>query len=230
VRDEWGKRVERHAHRQTPIAECHVGERVLAGEPRRFEPLQTGRAARAQAERALIGRAEPRLEDADEWRAPPALDANRGEGVSRSVAAIRPVEDLPVTQLPATTEPDRPRANAAERKGDLRELLSREDAGIRDSRPRRDGSCRRSLRRIGWGLRCRGGLGLGQRRAGHSRGCGDGQRLLEEFASAAHTANGVGRHDGASIDRSAVRLKADTTGITVRLKADTTPDVYNRPD
>ena len=66
---------------QAPVTEGHLGERELAREPCRLEPLQAGRAARAEAERALVRRLEPRFEHAHERRARAAIHPNGGERV-----------------------------------------------------------------------------------------------------------------------------------------------------
>ena len=135
---------------QAPVAEGDLGERELAGEPRRLEPLQAGRAPRAEAERALIRRLEPRFEHAHERRARAAVHANGRERVPGRVAAIGPIEDLPVAKLSAAAEPDRAGADAAERKGDLRQLRAGEDARVRHTRGDAPG-CAEAGRAVGAG-------------------------------------------------------------------------------
>ena len=148
VRDERAERVERDLHRKAAIAEGDVRKRELAGERRRLQALQARRAAGAQAECALIRRREARLEDARERGAARAFDANRGEGVIRSVALVGPIEDLPVAQLAASAEADAAGADPAEGKCNLREVRAREHARIGDARGRRLAGGRGLARRM----------------------------------------------------------------------------------
>jgi hypothetical protein len=73
------------------------------------------------------------FEHAHERRARPALHTNRRERIPWRIATIGPIENLPVTELAAATQPDRAGADAAERKRDLGQLRAGEDARIGDA-------------------------------------------------------------------------------------------------
>ena len=182
MRNEGRKRVERHLHGQPPVAECDMRQGKLAGESRGLQTLQTGRAVRAKAERPLIRWPQAGFQHADKGRRGSVLHANRGKHIPGRHALVRTVEDLPITKLSATAEADASRPNPAERKGDLRELGSGEDARIRDTRTQV-----RSRRLRYWmggvGHRCRSARECCGRRRG---GCGrDAERLLQELTAAA---------------------------------------------
>ena len=116
------------------VAKCDARERELAGERRALQALQAGRAARAEAERALVRRLRGAPRGRSRTARAPALDADRRERVVRRVALVGPVEDLPVAQLAAAAEADAAGADAAERKRDLSQLRPGEHARVGDAR------------------------------------------------------------------------------------------------
>ena len=191
MRNEGRKRVERHLHGQPPIAECDMRQGKLAGESRGLETLQTGRAVRAKAERPLIRRPQAGFQHADKGRRGSVLDSNRGKHVAGRHALIRTVEDLPITKLSATAEADASGPNPTERKGDLGELGSGEDARIRNTRTQF-----RSRRWRCWmGRVCHRRRSAGKCRGRRRGGCGrDTERLLEELTAAARGPRRRGSH------------------------------------
>ena len=117
-RDEGIERFEGDLERHLAIGEFDLGERIFALERGLLHPRQTGDEDAAEAEAGRERRLERTFEDADELL-PGLLDVEGEEGEGHVDALAGPVEDLPVAEVAAAAEGDRPGADAAEREGDL---------------------------------------------------------------------------------------------------------------
>src|ERR1700733_2475584 len=125
------------------------------------------------------------------------LDPDRGKRILRRKALVRPVENLPITQLSTPAQGQASRSNAAQRESKHFELLPREDPGIGDLL-----CCEARM------LLCLLSLCLCERRpVGNLCGSADNARgLLEEIPAtdailAAHQSSVDSRPRGLSVDR-----------------------------
>ena len=121
ARDERIERLQTHRQRQPVVFEFDPGERVLAPEPRLLETGQAGDSRCRQTVAGRVGREEAPLQHPRQRHAALGACPDGEEGIRQYLALARPVEDLPVSQLAAPSQRDGARADAAQRKPDLRQ-------------------------------------------------------------------------------------------------------------
>ena len=160
VRDEGGEGFERDADGQGGIGEIDAREGEFAGEGGGGQADEAGRVLGAESAGAFVGRLDARFEHARDGLAGAGLHPDGGEGVRGRVALVGAVEDFPVAELAASTEPDGSGGDTSEGEGDGGEVSSGKDARIGDvGRGRRRGP--RGRRRLGGRLSLGGGAGEG---------------------------------------------------------------------
>ncbi len=134
-RNNWAECLQLHSHRKLAVAKGDVSEGIFTFEDSRIQPAETRGIARPEAGRTFIGRGEAGFEHTSDW---PCIFEARPDGSERILwrgASVRPIEDLPVAQLAPATQAYTSGGHATQRKSDLRQLPSREDARVMDRSP-----------------------------------------------------------------------------------------------
>ena len=130
-RDERRERLQLRLDREGRILEADRGGRVRAGERRLLEPRQRRDGPGGQTPIGHERRQEAPLQDPGDGLAALGARPDREEAERQIAPLRRAVEDLPVAQLTAAAERDRPGADAAEREADLLERRAGEAPAMR---------------------------------------------------------------------------------------------------
>ncbi len=101
-----------------------MSERKFAGERGASEAAQSRRVVRTKPGRSGIGRHQARFQHPRDRLRVAALGPNGRERIVRRAALIRAIENLPIAELPASTQADASSTDATKRKRNHRELAS----------------------------------------------------------------------------------------------------------
>ena len=124
--------------------EINPGERELAGESAGLKSRQSWNVSEAKPRRSLVRRHDPGFEDANDGLPLARLCPNGRERILHATPLVRPVEDLPVPELPAASQTDGPCPDASQRERNHRQLSAGEYPGVLYCRARGSLSRRRS--------------------------------------------------------------------------------------
>ncbi len=141
-------------YRQTCILECNACYRKLARETRARQSAQPWSIVRTKTGRTGVGRHQTRFQHSRDGFGVAAFGPDGRKRVVRRAAFIGPIEDFPISQLPAPTQADAAGADATQWKRNHRELASGISSRITDAFT--------SLHRCA-------ALGLGRRERGNAR-------------------------------------------------------------
>ena len=127
------KGLEFYAQREFGVLEFNTRERISTGKRGTVQAGQARDVLRPQAGASFEGGRKLRFQDPSQRLLAFRLCPNGSKGVIGRVSLIGPIENLPVTQLPAAAEGDRTRPDAAQREGNHLQMGSREHARVIDA-------------------------------------------------------------------------------------------------